>query len=171
MPKTIAIAAASAIAFLFLAGGCKPAGDDKPVMEASPGAVAATPIHLKGTVGQYAVLFGGGSVNLQGYGLIIALGENGSSEVPSHLVEYYDQMLSRRNMGRYSYGTQSINPGRILRDKDTAPALLAATVPPGAPVGSGFDVYISSFPQSQTRTLDGGFLMPAGMRLAFAGMA
>ncbi len=171
MPKITTVAIVTAIAFLAISAGCNPDGPSNNSKSLSGESLDKVPIFLEGTIGQYAILFGGGQMNLQGYGLVIALGTNGSSEVPGHLVDYYSKMLGQHNLGRYSYNTKSLTPKRILKDMDTAPVLLAATLPPGAPVGSRFDVFVSSFPQAQTRTLDGGYLMPTDMYVAWGGQA
>ncbi len=171
MSKITTVVAVTAIAFLAFTAGCNLNDSSNNSQSIAAESSDKLPIYLEGTIGQYAILFGGGQMNLQGYGLVIALGTNGSSEVPGHLLEYYGKMFGRHNIGRYSYNTQNLTPKRILNDRDTAPVLLAATLPPGAPAGSTFDVFVNSFPQTQTRTLDGGYLMPVGMYVAWAGRA
>ena len=128
------------------------------------------PPHVKGTVGEYAGLVGGGPVPVQAYGIVIALGDNGSSEVPAILRKELIEYLLKQRLGSPRSGTQNLTPERVLRDKDTAVVLIGGAVQPGAPVGTRFDVFVSALPQTQTRSLDGGIFMPVEMRLAFGGV-
>jgi len=153
------------------ATGCNPneRAQDMPLQ--SQRDLQEPPLHVAGTVAQYAVLVGGGYMSLQGYGVVVGLGNNGSSEVPEHLKQYLLEYMTKQDLGLWSKGTESLPPEVLLRDKDTTVVLLGAAVPPGAPAGSRFDVEIAAFPQTDTRSLDGGMLMPSEMRLAWLGRA
>lgn len=137
----------------------------KPTVQAPP----KLPIELEGTVAEHAYMFGGGSMDAQAYGIVVRLGNNGSSEVPprirAHLIEY----LRKQNLGSARHGTEEISPARILNDKDTAVVLVEGTIPPGAPAGTRFDVVVTALPQTQTRSLDGGVLMPIELSMALGG--
>jgi len=129
------------------------------------------PLHQAGTVGEYAVLMGGGYVSLQGYGVVIGLGRNGARDVPQHLRKYLRDYLTKHDLGLWTKGMQDLPPDRFLSNPDTAAVLLGAAIPPGAPIGSRFDVQVSAFAQTETGSLDGGILLPAEMRLAWRGQA
>jgi hypothetical protein len=129
------------------------------------------PPHVKGTVGEYAGLFGGGQLLVQGHGIVIGLGDNGSAEVPAHLRRTLTKYLLKHNIGSPRWGTEDIPPDLVLSDKDTSVVLVGGAVPHGAPVGTRFDVFVTSIPQTQTRSLDGGRLMPLELRLAFRGIS
>ncbi len=133
------------------------------------GAIRISP-QVEGTVAQYADLVTG-DIAVQGYGLVVGLGNNGSSAVPSHLQKYMKEYLAKQNLGSWTAGTEMVTPSRILRDLDTATILSGGAYPHGAPVGSQFDVNVSALPQTQTRSLDGGILMPTDLRLAVGGKA
>ena len=119
-----------------------------------------------GTVAEYAMLVGGGELPVRGYGVVVGLGKNGSAEVPRHLKESITQYLLKKKLGSWHAGTQDVTPSRFLRDMDTSVVLVEGAIPPGAPIGERFDVYVSSLPQTQTASLDGGILMPIEMRMA-----
>ncbi len=126
------------------------------------------PAHIKGTVAEYATLIGS-QVPLQTHGLVIALGDNGSSEVPTNLRKPITKYLLRSGLQSYRLGTESLTPERVLADKDTSVVLVGGSAPLGAPVGATFDVFVASLPQTQTRSLDGGLLMPIELSVAFGG--
>ncbi|MBS3733629.1 MAG: flagellar basal body P-ring protein FlgI [Phycisphaerae bacterium] len=149
--------------------GCWPDPDDG--LGLSPDASDDTPLHIRDTVAEQAVLRSGGRVAIQGYGLVVGLGENGSDQVPPNLRKHFVQELGKEKLGSYIEGTESVTPTRLLEDLDTAAVLVGGSMPPGAPVGTRFDVFVSAFPQSGTRSLAGGVLMPAELRMAVRGMA
>ena len=129
------------------------------------------PVHVAGTVAQYAVLDGGAEIAVQGYGLAVNLGTEGSAEVPPHLRKYLTEKLLQEYLGSHRMGTGDIDPSRILADKSTAVVLLAGSIPPGAPVGTRFDVFVSALPQTGTRDLSGGWLLDTDMHMAVEGTA
>jgi len=127
------------------------------------------PPYIIGTVAEYARLTGGGIMNVEAHGLIIGLGNNGSSEIPQHVREEMSQYLLLHKLGSWRWGTSAVSPSRVLRDKDTAIVTIRGYIPPGAPVGSRFDVFVQAMPQTQTLSLDGGILMPRELALAVRG--
>jgi hypothetical protein len=148
---------------LLLAAG---SGCERPdPVPASLGASVVIPPHLLGTVREFAVYDAGGSVPVQGYGLVTGLGKNGSREVPDHLRDYMIQYLARNRIGSAQYGTGHVSPMRVLQDLDTAIVLVAGSIPFGAPVGARFDLDVAALPSTQTRSLQGGNLMSADLRL------
>ena len=165
MPYGRCIALVTAAAAL--ACGCMPT-ETKPKVEAER---IVVPPHVSGTVAEHAFLFGGGAMDVQGYGIVIGLGQNGSAEIPPRLRTHFRDYLRKQNFGSYRHNMQDVTPERLLNDKDTAVVLVGGSVPPGAPEGSRFDVYISALPNTQTRSLDGGVLMPLDLSMAIGGMA
>ncbi len=152
---------------MLIAVGC---GEQE--MNPSPEAeLPSLPSYMEGTIAEQARLVHGGPTTVQGYGVVIGLGEDGSSEIPSHLANYLSQYLRMRDLGRWSRGTEELTPQRFLRDPDTAIVLIGGSIPPGAPKGARFDLQVTALPQTQTTSLEGGILMPAELRLAIGGMA
>jgi len=159
-----------------------PAGCDKPNWDwfktdakaaGTSGATTQTviPAYTAGTVAQYARMEAGGDCRVQGYGLVVGLGRNGSSQVPPHLMEYFKKYLAIKGIGSPRLGTGALSAAQLLRDVDTAVVLLDGTIPPGAPDGTRFDIAMVAFPNTDTRSLEGGALLEAEMRLAFGGIA
>ena len=125
------------------------------------------PTHHVGTVSHYAQLVGGRMLPVRGYGVVGGLGKDGSSQIPPQLRNYLIQYLRRRNVGSRRAGTEDIPPERILRDMDTAIVEISGAVPSCAPKGRLFDVQIRAI-GSQVRSLEGGVLYEAELRLATA---
>ncbi len=124
------------------------------------------PEDVAGTVSEYATLIDGGYLPVRGFGLVIGLGKNGSSEVPPSLEKYLVQYLAKQDLGSPTAGTGHVTPQRVIRDPDTAVVEVRGIIPPGLPKGGTFDVFVEALPQTQTRSLDGGRLMPTELRLA-----
>jgi hypothetical protein len=118
------------------------------------------PPEVEGTVGEYASLVRGGSLLLDGHGLIVGLGKNGSSEVPPRLKKYLVEYMLKQKVGSALADAGGITPSQMIADKDTAVVRLVAVVPPGAPKGWTFDVRVSALSRTGTRSLEGGILYP-----------
>ena len=123
------------------------------------------PTHQVGTVAQYARLVGSRLLPVRGYGVVGGLGKDGSSQIPSHLRNYLIQYLRRHDIGSRKAGLEDIPPERILRDMDTAIVEISGSIPSCAPQGKIFDVQVRAI-GSQVRSLDGGMLYEAELRLA-----
>ena len=128
------------------------------------------PSHIKGTIAEFASLVGG-NIPVQAHGIVIGLGDNGSSEVPPHLRRSITEYLYKSGLQSPRLGTQRLIPRVVLKDKDTAIVLVGGAVPPGAPIGARFDLSVAALAQTQTRSLDGGALMPIDLRLAYGRVA
>ncbi len=126
------------------------------------------PIGPDSVVKDYARLVATGYLPIQGYGVVIGLGRNGSTEIPGALRRYLTSELARRDLGSWRRGTEPVSPLKFLRDPDTAIVEVRGAIPPGAPVGSRFDLHVEAMPRTGTKTLDGGILMPLDLRLAGA---
>jgi hypothetical protein len=137
----------------------------RPHAPAAPPAPFVVPPHVAGTVREYAVYDTGGTIPVQGYGIVMGLGKNGSKEVPDHLREYLVDYLLKKGLGSESRGTASVSPMRFLQDLDTAIVLVGGAIPFGAPEGARFDLSVIALPNTQTRSLQGGTLMPCDLRL------
>ncbi len=127
------------------------------------------PPGVANTVSAYADLVGGNEMMVKGYGIVVGLGENGSSEVPATLRKYVMQELLKRGVGSENAGAGALTPTRLLSDPDTALVVIGGRLPPAAPIGTRFDLHVEAPPQTQTSSLCGGYLMPAYLRFALAG--
>ena len=163
IPQKCSLVTALAVAVCLLTAGCH-----KPIATGDPKVGESTiiiPTHQVGTVAQYARLVGSRLMPVRGYGVVGGLGKDGSSQIPSHLRNYLIQYLRRRDIGSRKAGLEDIPPERILRDMDTAIVEISGSIPSCAPKGKIFDVQIRAI-GSQVRSLDGGMLYEAELRLA-----
>jgi flagellar basal body P-ring protein FlgI len=140
---------------------------DSPFSPPSTQPAPVLPSWTAGTIAQYASMDGGSPLMLHGYGFVVGLGKNGSSEVPARLRNYLTEYLAKRNVGSVSAGTDNLSISRFLQDPDKAIVQVDGFMPPGAPKGTVFDVWVSALPETQTRSLAGGTLLPADMFLTF----
>lgn len=124
------------------------------------------PADIEGTVGEYASLVGGGSLLLDGHGLVVGLGKNGSSEVPPRLKKYLVEYMLKQKVGSALAGAGGVEPSQMIADEDTAVVRLVAVVPPGAPKGWTFDVRVAALSRTGTRSLSGGILYPFPLYIA-----
>ena len=150
------------ISTLFLLTGCdeiKPFKPAAPPTRVVPGGVA-------GTIGEYADLVGGDYMTVRGVGVVVGLGKAGSCDVPDNIRKYLIQHMLKRDVGSPTAGTGMLPPARLLSDPDAAVVAVEGRIPPGAPVGTRFDVFVETWPQTQTQTLDGGNLMGADLKLS-----
>ncbi len=152
---------------LLLVGGCGDEKKKKVASDTDASELPEVPRHLQGTVAEFARPASGGYMPVQGYGLVIGLGDKGSPEVPASLRRYFEQELARADFGSWVHETAHVSPQRVLRDRDTAVVEAAGAIPYGAPKGTRFDILVSCVPQTSTLSLDGGFLMPCELRFTF----
>ena len=127
------------------------------------------PAYIAATVAEHATLSGGGEIPVQGFGLVIGLGMNGSGEVPPQLREYFSQYLTKRKILPRSSDAGELTLRMILSDPDTAVVAVQGWIPRGAKVGKLFDVSVSALSETQTRSLDGGTLLPTDLSFSLAG--
>ena len=150
------------IGALAVSAGCE-SNQIKPV---SRSVRASLPPGIAETVAGYADLIGGNAMLVRGPGVVIALGDNGSAEIPSHLQKYLIKQMSKHKVGSHRAGMRRVPPSRILADKDTAVVVVSGFIPPAAPIGTRFDVRVEALPRTQTLSLVGGILMTTEMHMS-----
>ncbi|MCE5277756.1 MAG: flagellar basal body P-ring protein FlgI [Planctomycetaceae bacterium] len=157
---------AAGLCVFVLGSGCH----NKKITKSATSAPAPQ-VYLPDTVSRHARLIEGAPVPVKGYCAVVGLGKNGSTQVPGALQKYLVQyLLKEGRLNSYFRGTQDISPARFLADADTAVVQVTGLIPPGAPRGMRIDVEVKALPQTDTRSLEGGTLMPAEMRLAIGDM-
>jgi len=170
--KAVRVIVAGALAMCMLAAGCSNStwnwktwkfGSTKPAATTQP---ASIPPEVEGTVSEYAGLVGGGSLLVDGHGLVVGLGKNGSPDVPPQIKKYLVEYMLKQKVGSAVAETGDVTPSAIIADVDTAVVRMVGVIPPGAPKGWNFDVRVSALVRTGTRSLDGGMLYPFPMFLA-----
>jgi flagellar basal body P-ring protein FlgI len=140
MSRRTCLLAVAAAALCLTCAGCLP---EELSLDPAKDKRPTPPPEVAGTVGEFATLIGGGSLFLDGHGLAVGLGQNGSSEVPPQLKKHLVEYMLKEGVGSALGGARAVMPSRMIADKDTAVVRLAAVVPPGAPKGWKFDVQVT----------------------------
>ena len=178
LPMILASAASAVAVFAWiLLSGCDntksnawhfPTPTTQPSVSAAP---PKAPLWRAGTVGEVASLEGGMNIRVGGYGLVVGLGKGGSdmTGIPPQVVAYMKEYLLKKGISSPRHGTEKVSPEMVLRDPDTSIVVVASTVPALAPVGTRYDLSVQALPQSQTTSLEGGYLMVIDLFLAPGG--
>lgn len=171
-PPRLAILRAAPLVALLAAllplAGCS--GSSKPRnFESAPIVVRDIPEIFRNTVGAEATINGVQPVLVSGYGLVVGLRGTGGQPLPERIAATMERQLglngiSRANPlpGLEAADGQGLSPRELLRHPDTAVVVVQAAIPPGAPVGSRFDVAVEAINAS---SLEGGRLWTTELRL------
>lgn len=116
------------------------------------------PTYLRGTVRYEAELLGYGPTLVQGYGLVVGLNGTGSRDTPVPIRTIIENEASKMRRGSQINSPNEVNVQELLNSMDTAVVLVEATIPPGAPRGTRFDVRVVALPSTSTTSLFGGRL-------------
>ncbi len=127
------------------------------------------PAVLMGTVGAEVTIRGLEPTVLSGYGLVVGLDGTGSGDVPQSIRAVLETDMRRMGVGSELAGRlKDVTPGELIDDPNTAVVLVQALAPPGAPVGTKFDIRVSALPGSATSSLNGGMLWTTDLRAGVA---
>ncbi len=137
----------------------KPPPEPAPLPQRPPDEVTAD------TVGSLVVVSGAGPLKVRGFGLVIGLGDRGSEECPRALREYLHEYLTKTYKLDSAGPESSLSPSKLIESVDTAPVEIAGIIPAGAPAGTRMDVYVEAVDGTQTRSLEGGLLLPCELKL------
>jgi hypothetical protein len=99
------------------------------------------------------------------WGLVVNLHGTGSSDVPEFLRRKLVNEMSRKGLGNPRLNAKDWTPRRVLASRNTAVVAVFGMIPPGAVVGTTFDIWVSALPQTQTTSLAGGRLFTTDLSL------
>lgn len=118
------------------------------------------------TIGSLTYYDGMGPMRVRGYGLVVGLGKNGSSDCPRAIYDRLVQSLYKHHRFSSSIvGVKNITPEQLIADPDTAVVLVQGEIPPAAVEGTRFDVGVMALPGTQTKSLRGGRLFTADLEV------
>jgi len=121
--------------------------------------VLANSASFKDTIGEKTVYEGIAPLRVRGIGLVVGLGNNGSTDCPRTTYDTLVQSMYKQHSFTSSrVGSTSLSPERLIADKDTAVVLVQGEVPAAAVAGDRFDIAVSAWPGTQTKSLRGGRL-------------
>ncbi|NUQ53029.1 MAG: flagellar basal body P-ring protein FlgI [Phycisphaerales bacterium] len=157
----VAIAAA-------VAGGCESSEPVK-AKEVKPLVVRDVPDLLRETIGAQSTFVGVDPTLVSGYGLVVGLRGTGGQNLPDRIAATMERQMGLNGVGRGNElrGTplDGKSPRDVLRDPNVAVVMVTASIPPGAPLGSTFDVFVQAV---NATSLEGGTLWTTEMRLGLA---
>ncbi len=122
---------------------------------------------FRDTIGAFTFYEGLASMRVRGYGLVVGLGKNGSSDCPKAIRDRLIQSMYKQN--RYGstsiVGVKDITPEELIDQQGTSVVLVYGDIPPAAAAGSRFDVTVMALPGTQTKSLRGGRLFTADLEM------
>lgn len=127
---------------------------------------ASTDPLLVDTVGASGTLSELRELRVRGFSLVVGLGEDGSSDCPTVIRDYLIDSLTK-NFGPRTTGPdgQRFSAGRMIDSRESAVVEVVGVVRPGAARGDVFDVRVEALPGTDTRTIEGGLLLPCELRM------
>lgn len=117
-----------------------------------------TPSALRDCVLAQATLRGIEPILVSGYGLVVGLNDTGGGDAPGPVRASMEREMLIMGVGREIGPFKDLSPNDILNDKRTSVVVVSAAIPPGAPVGTKFDVRVEALPGTATTSLEGGRL-------------
>ena len=159
----------AAVIVLCSIAGCVWSGEDKKRYDLGVDATAhplAKSAAFRDTIGSLGYFDGLGPMRVRGYGLVVGLGKNGSSDCPRRVYGRLVQSIYKQHQFRSNVvGTKGISPEQLIADLDTAVVVVQGEVPPVAVRGERFDVVVTALPGTQTKSLRGGRLFTADLQV------
>lgn len=144
--------------------GCAPKAQQRATAEARPLVVRDVPDILRGIVGSETTLRGGDPQIVSGIGIVVGLNGTGSSDVPDAVRIWLEREMTLRGVGQGTLGMGSVSPNDLINDPNTAVVEVYASISPGAPAGSRFDVLVRALQGTSTTSLEGGKLWTTELR-------
>src|SRR5690606_8363589 len=115
---------------------------------------------LRGTIGAECSVNGIQPTLVSGLGFVVGLNGTGGLALDAAVAATMERELGLRGISRGGNGTSGtaidgLSPRELLRDPNTAVVTVFAAIPPGAPKGATFDVYVRAL---NATSLEGGTL-------------
>ncbi len=175
-PSTRPLARASARVLLLLAiagvtllGACESGPKPRARPSDSPAVLRDVPQVFRQTVGAQCTLRGTETILVSGFGLVVGLNNTGGGPLPVQIQSTMERELAMGGIGKggllESGPLAKMTPRQVLADKRVAVVLVQGVISPGSPLGSVFDVRVSTLPGSSVTSLEGGQLWSTEMRL------
>jgi len=117
-------------------------------------------IDLGTTIGSLVKVSWPESIRLEGYGLVGGLRGTGSAECPTQIRAYLAQHIPTQ------LPAHKINVDKMISDSNTAVVLVEGIMPAIASKNQCFDVRLTALPNTQTTSLEGGWLFGTELKTA-----
>ena len=159
---------AAVVALSAVLPGCLNKKAERPRAQRVNVATRDVPSALRGVIGSQATIVGQQPVRISGIGFVIGLNGTGGGTLNDQVAFHMEREMGIRGVGNGTFdGTPfaGLSPRQLLQHKDTAVVIVYALVPPGAPDGSRFDVFVTAL---NATSLEGGRLYTTDLRLGEA---
>ncbi len=124
---------------------------------------------LAGTIGAVTYYADITPQPVRGFGVVIGLGDAGSSECPEFIRDYLVQAMGReRDAWADIELRKRFSPGELIDSPTTAVVAVDGRLPSGTDKGTVFDLMVTALPGTSTRSLAGGLLLPCELHAADA---
>ncbi|MDX2147794.1 MAG: flagellar basal body P-ring protein FlgI [Planctomycetota bacterium] len=127
------------------------------------------PAIMRGLIGTEANFNGIDPVLVSGYGLVVGLNGTGGGPLNDRVAAHMEREMGLMGIAR---ANDSVNPNiagrsprQLLRDPSTAVVRVIAAIPPGAPEGTQFDVYVQAL---NATSIEGGTLWTTTLQVGDA---
>ena len=159
-----------ALVGLLALGACQ--GNKKPPSARSVMPVVRdVPSALRGSIGSEALFEGIDATLVSGYGFVVGLEGTGGGPLTEAVAGHIERMMALRGISRAGRVSRTVletpdgrgvTPRELLRNKDTAVVVVYSQIPPGAPEGMTFDVFVQAV---NATSLEGGRLWTTEMQI------
>ncbi len=144
--------------------GCSNAPKQKPKL-VRPAVKRDVPAALRGIIASQASIVGLKPIRIAGLGFVVGLNGTGGGVLNDRVMFHMEREMGLGGVGQGAFdGTpfEGMSPRRLLQNKDTAVVVVQALVPPGAPEGARFDVFVNAL---NATSLEGGRLYTTDLRI------
>ncbi len=115
-------------------------------------------IQLNQNIGYFAEVFSSNAVLVEGYGIVMGLGKNGSAQCPVGIESQMVKLIQRK------LNTTSRKEALdLLKSRDNAVVRVYGIIPTGSAKGTKFDVIVEALEGTQTTSLEGGTLFECNL--------
>jgi len=119
----------------------------------------APKIELGTTIGSLVDVLSLDAIPIEGYALVGGLNETGSGECPPQIREYLEKYILRQL-------PEHKDVERFISSRNTAVVLVRGIMPAAVSKNQYFDVKVTALPDTQTTSLEGGWLYGAELNMA-----
>lgn len=126
------------------------------------------PEFLRGTIGAETTLRGSEPVLVSGLGVVVGLNGTGGGDLPPNVEATMVRELALNGIGKSGPAggqLEGVTPQAFLRNKNVAVVIVEASLAPGSPLGTKFDVFVRTLPGSSVTSLEGGRLWTTDLRI------
>ncbi len=115
-------------------------------------------IQLDKSIGYFAEVFSSNAVLVEGYGIVMGLGKNGSAECPVGIQPQMVKLIQRKL--NTTSRKEAID---LLKSRDNTVVRVYGIIPTGSAKDTKFDVIVEALEGTQTTSLEGGTLFECNL--------